>query len=140
VLAIFENDPANADLEHMNLLAERFGIHFNNVLRNRVDGNKFEMGKVQIDAGGPIFQQAHTAYMKEICTISAQSPAVSVLRDQGDILMATAKYGKGTVFATVDPWLYNEYTDGRKLPAEYDNYAAGKDLARWLLAQVPPRH
>jgi unsaturated rhamnogalacturonyl hydrolase len=137
VLAIFENDPANADLDHANLLAERFGIHFNNVLRNRVDGNKFEMGKVPIDSGGPIFQHAHTAYMKEICTISVQSPAVSVLRDHGDILMATAKYGKGTVFATVDPWLYNEYTDGRKLPADYDNYAAGRELARWLLAQVP---
>ncbi len=25
--------------------------------------------------------------------------------------MATAKYGKGTVYAMVDPWLYNEYTD-----------------------------
>lgn len=139
VLAIFENDPANADLEHMNILAEHFGIHFNNVLRNRVDGNKFAMGKVPIAAGGPIFQHAHTAYMKEICTISVQSPAVSALRDQGDILMATAKFGKGTVFATVDPWLYNEYTDGRKLPAEYDNYAAGKDLARWIFAQVPQR-
>jgi unsaturated rhamnogalacturonyl hydrolase len=139
VLAIFENDPANADLEHMNILAERFGIHFNNVLRNRVDGNKFEMGKVPIASGGPIFQHAHTAYMKEICTISVQLPAASVLRDRGDILMATARYGKGTVFATVDPWLYNEYTDGRKLPAEYDNYAAGKDLARWILAQVPSR-
>lgn len=139
VLAIFENDPANADLEHMNILAEHFGIHFNNVLRNRVDGNKFAMGKVPIAAGGPIFQHAHTAYMKEICTISVQSPTVAALRDQGDILMATAKFGKGTVFATVDPWLYNEYTDGRKLPAEYDNYAAGKDLARWIFAQVPQR-
>jgi len=29
------------------------------------------------------------------------------------------------VFAVTDPWLYNEYTDGRKLPADYDNFAAG---------------
>ena len=50
--------------------------------------------------------------------------------------MATAKYGKGTIFATVDPWLYNEYTDGRKLPAGYDNYTGGKELVRWILAQV----
>jgi unsaturated rhamnogalacturonyl hydrolase len=54
--------------------------------------------------------------------------------------MATARYGKGTVFATVDPWVYNEYTDGRKLPAPFDNYAAGEELVRWILAQVPPRH
>ena len=66
--------------------------------------------------------------MKEICTISVNSPAISLLRDRGDILMASAKYGKGTVFATVDPWLYNEYTDGRKLPAEYDNFAAGRQM------------
>jgi unsaturated rhamnogalacturonyl hydrolase len=51
--------------------------------------------------------------------------------------MATAKYGKGTVFAFVDPWLYNEYTDGRKLPADYQNYAAGVEFVRWLLDQVP---
>ena len=137
VLVILENDPANADLDHLNLLAEKFGIHYNNVLRNQVDGNKFEMGKVVLAGGGPIFQASHTAYMKEICTISAKSPAVPALRDRGDILMATAKYGKGIVYATVDPWLYNEYTDGRKLPAEYDNYAAGKELVRWILEQTP---
>ena len=139
VLVIMENDPGNADLDHLNLLAERFGIHYNNVLRHQVDGNKFEMGRIAVDGGGPIFRDPHTIYMKEICTISVKSPAISVLRDRGDILMATAKYGKGTVFATVDPWLYNEYIDGRKLPAEYDNYAAGKELVRWVLAQIPRR-
>lgn len=137
VLVLMENDPGNADLEHFNLLGEKFGIHYNNVLRNQVEGKKFEMGKLAINGGGPIFHDAHTAYLKEICTISVKSPAVSVLRDRGDVLMATAKYGKGTVYATVDPWFYNEYTDGRKLPAEYDNYAAGKELARWILEQIP---
>ncbi len=133
VLVLLENDPGNADLDHFNLLAEKFGIHYNNVLRNQVEGNKFEMGKLVIPGGGAVFHDPHTAYVKEICTITAKSPAVSLLTDRGDILMAKAKYGKGTVFATVDPWLYNEYTDGRKLPAEYDNYAAGKELARWIL-------
>ena len=137
VLVIMENDPGNADLEHINLMAEQFGIHFNNVLRNKVDGNKFEMGKIAIDGAGSIFREPHTIFMKEICTISVKSPATALLRDSGDILMATAHYGKGTVFATVDPWLYNEYTDGRKLPAEYDNCAAGKELVRWILAQIP---
>jgi unsaturated rhamnogalacturonyl hydrolase len=140
VLVLMENDPANADLDHLNLLAERFGIHYNNVLRNQVDGNKFEMGKIAIAGGGPIFHDPHSAFMKEICTISVKSPAIAQLRDRGDILMATAKFGKGTVFATVDPWLYNEYTDGRKLPAEYDNYAAGKELVQWILKQVPRGH
>jgi unsaturated rhamnogalacturonyl hydrolase len=137
VLLIMANDPANTDLEHLNLLTEKFGIHYNSVLRNTVDDNKFEMGKLAIAGGGPIFHDPHTAYMKEICTITVNSPAIAQLRDRGDILMATAKYGKGTVYATVDPWLYNEYTDGRKLPAEYDSYAAGKELVRWVLQQIP---
>jgi unsaturated rhamnogalacturonyl hydrolase len=137
VLMLFENDPANADLEHLNLLSDRFGIHFNNVLRNQVDGNKFEMGKIDVAAGGPIFQDPHTLYMKEICTISTKVPATSLLQDRGDTLMAVAKHGEGNVFAVVDPWLYNEYADGRKLPAEYDNYTAGKELVRWVLAQIP---
>ena len=139
VLVLMENDPANADLEHFNLLAEKFGIHYNSVLRNTVDGNKFEMGRLSLAGGGPIFHEPHTIYMKEICTIAAKSPAVARFVDRGDVLMATAKYGKGTVFATVDPWLYNEYTDGRKLPADYDDFGAGKELARWLLEQVPHR-
>jgi len=137
VLVLMENDPVNADLDHLNLLAERVGIHYNDVLRNQVTGNQFEMGKVAIEAAGPIFHRPHTAYMKEICTIAASGPAKALLIDHGDILMATAKVGKGTVFATVDPWFYNEYTDGRKLPSSFDNYAAGQELVRWLLAQAP---
>ena len=137
VLVIMENDPVNADLEHLNLLVDQFGIHYNNVLRNKVDGSKFEMGKISIDGTDSIFNKPHTIFMKEICTIAVKPNAKGVLRDNGDILMATAHYGKGTVFATVDPWLYNEYTDGRKLPAEYDNYAAGRELVRWILAQIP---
>jgi len=64
-------------------------------------------------------------------------PAQAVFTEGGDNLMAVAKFGKGTVFAVGDPWLYNEYTDGRKLPPEYDNYKAANDLALWLLQQTP---
>ena len=139
VLMIMENDPANADIDHTNLLAEKFGIHYNKVLRNQVVDDKFEMGKVMIPGDGPIFHHPHTAYMKEICTITVQNPAVAQLRDHGDVLMATAKYGAGTVYATVDPWLYNEYTNGHRLTPEYDNLAAGQELADWILKQVPRR-
>jgi unsaturated rhamnogalacturonyl hydrolase len=136
VLMIMENDPANADLEHLNLLSDKFGIHFNNVVRNQVKDDQFEMGKLAITGGGPIFHDAHTIFMKDICTITAKAPAEAVFVDHGDTMMAVAKLGKGTVFAAVDPWLYNEYTDGHKLPAAYDNYAAGKELIRWILQQV----
>ena len=52
----------------------------------------------------------------------------------GKIIMSVAKYGKGKVFAVGDPWFYNEYVDGRKLPAEYENYKAAEDLVKWLLS------
>jgi unsaturated rhamnogalacturonyl hydrolase len=138
VLVILANDPANTDLEHFNLIADQFGIHFNSVLRKHVIGNAHETGKLTVPGGGPIFRAPHTLFMKDVCNISLKSPAVAAFQDDEGILMATAKFGKGTVFATVDPWLYNEYTDGRKLPAEYDNFAAGKELVRWVLEQVQP--
>jgi unsaturated rhamnogalacturonyl hydrolase len=58
---------------------------------------------------------------------------------QGNTVMAVAKVGKGTVYAVVDPWLYNEYTDGRKLTMDFENYPAARELARWLIEQVPAK-
>ncbi len=137
VLMIFENDTSFADLDHFNAVSDKFGIHFNSVLRKHVIGTQWDMGKIAVDGSGPVFHHPHTLYMKDVCTISVSGPAQALLSENGDVFMATAKYGKGTVFAVVDPWLYNEYTDGRKLPAEYDNYAAGEELVRWVLQQVP---
>jgi unsaturated rhamnogalacturonyl hydrolase len=137
VLVLLANDPDNTDLDHFNLIAGQFGIHFNSVLRKHVVGDAHEKGKLIVPGGGPIFHHPHTLFMKDVCNISVTSPAVVAFQDDEGILMATAKSGKGTVFATVDPWLYNEYTDGRKLPVEYDNFAGGKELVRWILTQIP---
>jgi unsaturated rhamnogalacturonyl hydrolase len=137
VLMIMENDTSFADLDHFNVISDKFGIHFNSVLRKHVIGTQWDMGKIVLDGNGPIFHHPHTLYMKDVCTISVSGPAKSLLAEGDDIFMAESKYGKGTVYAVVDPWLYNEYTDGRKLPAPYDNYAAGEELVRWVLQQVP---
>ncbi len=137
VLMIMENDTSYADLDHFNVVSEEFGIHFNSVLRKHVVGTNWEQGKIVIDGKGPIFHHPHIIYVKDVCTISVSGSAHAALSEGGDIFMATAKYGKGTVYAMVDPWLYNEYTDGRKLPATYDNFAAGNELVRWVLEQVP---
>jgi unsaturated rhamnogalacturonyl hydrolase len=78
--------------------------------------------------------------MKDTTAISLSGPAAAVLTDRGDVVMATAHYGRGTVFAAVDPWLYDEYTDGRKNPriySQFDNFAGGKELVQWLLQQRP---
>jgi unsaturated rhamnogalacturonyl hydrolase len=137
VLMIMENDTSFADLDHFNVVSEKFGIHFNSVLRKHVLGRQWEMGRIDVNGAGPIFHRSHTLFMKDTCTISVSGAATPVLSEGGDIYMAIARYGRGTVFAAVDPWLYNEYTDGRKLPAAYDNYAAGRELVRWILAQIP---
>jgi unsaturated rhamnogalacturonyl hydrolase len=135
VLLLLENDPANADVAHLDRLADIFGLHFNPVLVHHVAGRNLEMGRIDVQGGGAIFSAAHTLFMKDTCSLSLSGHAVAVLQDKGNILMATARYGKGTVFAVTDPWLYNEYTNGKNLPALYDNLAAGKELVRWLIKQ-----
>ncbi len=137
VLVMMENDGKNAEFEHFNQLADRFGIHFNPVVNNQVPGKDFEPGKVLVPADGAMFLQAHKIFVKEICSITVSAPARSTLTWEGNTVMAVAKYGKGTVLAVVDPWLYNEYTDGRKLPATFDNLGAGKEVIRWLVQQAP---
>jgi unsaturated rhamnogalacturonyl hydrolase len=135
VLVLMENDPPNADIDHLDLIADRFGLHFNDVLSHHVIGDDFAAGQITVEGGGPIFHDPHTLYMKDTCTLSLKAPARPLLQDKGDILMATAKYGQGTVVAVVDPWLYNEYTDGHKKQPVQDNQAAGKEFVRWLLKQ-----
>ncbi len=55
VLMLMENDAENADLDHLNLLADRFGIHYNSLLRKHVIGKQWDLGKVAVQGGGPIF-------------------------------------------------------------------------------------
>ena len=137
VLVLMDNDPANADIDHLDLIADHFGIHFNNVLSHHVVGDDFPAGQMHVSGGGPLFHDPHTLYMKDTCTISLKPPAEALLEDKGDVMIATAKYGKGTVVAVVDPWLYNEYTDPKKTRPQQDNYAAGEEFVRWLLKQSP---
>ncbi|MFZ0661880.1 MAG: glycoside hydrolase family 88 protein [Acidobacteriaceae bacterium] len=135
-LVLMENDPANADVEHFNLIADRFGIHFDNVLKHHVVGNEFAPGLIPVSGAGPVFHHHHTLYMKDTCGISVTAPAASLLKDKEGIVIAAAKYGKGTVVAVVDPWLYNEYTDHRKVRPVQQNFAAGKEFVLWLLNQT----
>ena len=137
VLVLMENDPANADIAHLNLIADRFGIHFDDVLKHHVIGDHVEPGYIPVRGSGPIFHGSHTLYMKDTCAISLKAPARALLEDKEGIVMATARYGGGTVVAVVDPWLYNEYTDPAKHMPGQDNYAAGKEFVTWLLKQVP---
>jgi len=136
VLLLFGNDSGNVEFKHFNQLAVKFGIQFNENSRNRVKGTNFEVGTFNILPDNSIFKTAKKNYIKEISTLNLQSPAQPVLTEGGDVIMAVSKVGKGTVFAVGDPWLYNEYLDGRKLPAELENYKAAEDLVQWLIKQI----
>ncbi len=139
VLVFMGNDIGNMEFDHFNQLAKQFGIQFNKDSRNKVPGNDFEKGLLVVPNGNPIFKTSERLYLKEISTLALTPPAKSVFDDKGDVIMAVAKLGRGTVFAVGDPWFYNEYVDGRKLPPTFDNYKAARDLTRWLINQVPAK-
>lgn len=135
VLVLMSNDKGNSEFEHLNLLAEKFGIHFNEDSYNRVQKREFEQGKVMVPAGNEIFSE-QKLYMKEVATVSVKSPAKELLSAEGKNIAAIAKFGKGTVFALGDPWCYNEYIDGQKLPADFTNNQGTEEWVKWLLKQT----
>ncbi|MGZ3754430.1 MAG: DUF4350 domain-containing protein [Mucilaginibacter sp.] len=133
VLLMMANDSANVELPHFNNLAAKFGMHFNDDLQNHViDDPHFEDGAI-LTTGNPVFKTATKIFMKDVCSIGTTGKAKPVLKNKaGATIIAIAKYGKGTVVAVGDPWLYNEYTNGR-LPAGYENDKAANDVAAWLI-------
>ena len=132
VLILMANDSGNAELKKFNILASKFGIRFNEDHFNLVQGNKFEQGLVEIRGNNPVFNSSHNLYIKELATLQVSKPARTIVSKEGKNIIALSEYGKGYVLAIGDPWLYNEYVDGRKLPKEFDNYNAAQDLVRWI--------
>ena len=135
-LVLLANDTANCEIRHFNELTKNFGVQFTDKSINMVQGSQFEQGRVDLTGGKTVFSQAKTAYVKELSVLGLQGPAKPLVSNAaGQVIMATATLGKGKVFVLGDPWLYNEYTDGRKIPAVYENFQAGKDLGGWLLGK-----
>jgi unsaturated rhamnogalacturonyl hydrolase len=135
-LVLMANDTGNTELDHFNSLALKFGLQFDKNSKGKVTGSQFEMGKLLTPANNPIFKTRRQIYIKEYSTLTLSGPAKAVLKNaEGDVVMATSSLGKGKVFVIGDPWLYNEYVDGRKLPADYENFAAASDLVDWIAKQ-----
>ncbi|MBB6002827.1 glycoside hydrolase family 88 protein [Arcicella rosea] len=132
-LVLMANDSANVELPHFNKLAARFGIQFTGKSINMVKNNVYEQGKVTIPADHSIFKDVSKVFVKELSVLSVKAPAKAVVTEGNDNIMAVAKVGKGTVFAIGDPWIYNEYLNGKRLPMEFENFKAAKNLAVWLL-------
>jgi unsaturated rhamnogalacturonyl hydrolase len=98
-----------------------------------VKSDQFIQGLAGSD-GEAVFMGSYDMYLKEVSTIEVNAPAKALVKKDGETLIAVARYGKGRVLAVGDPWLYNEYVDGRKaLPPSFQNYRAAEDLVKWLL-------
>jgi lysophospholipase L1-like esterase len=136
ILMLMGNDKGNAEFKHFNNLAENFGIHFNEDSRNKVQGNHYEEGAFTSLPDIPLFENVQKIYIKELSTLRISAPAVPLLVDHGDVIIAYAKFGSGAVFAVGDPWFYNEYFGNRKLPVGFENYKAAQNLFRWLLTSA----
>jgi unsaturated rhamnogalacturonyl hydrolase len=98
-----------------------------------VQGTQWHQGLVDIPAGNQIFKNTQKVYVKELVTLQLSGKAYPIIEEDGDVIMAATIFGKGRVFVIGDPWLYNEYVDGRRIPKDYQNYQAAKDLAKWVL-------
>ena len=137
VLVMFANDSANADLQHFNILAEKFGIHFTDEQLNPVKKD-ISVGQINIPENHEIFKKGRTLYMKEVCTINLSGNAKSILDIQGKTIFAKSNYGKGVVIAIADPWIYDEYIVNDRLNSSFQNKIAADEFTDWLIKQIPP--
>jgi unsaturated rhamnogalacturonyl hydrolase len=146
VLALFANDKNNCEFDHLNQLSSKFGITFNDDLRNTVPTHaEMARGTFSDFPAVPLFKDVKMIYMKEISTITVADPAQPLLiadKQDGavgkDVIMATAHYGSGFVFAVGDPWFYNEYIDVKPPNLPVENRKAAENFAAWLLGMASP--
>ncbi len=133
-LVILANDTTNCEVIKTNELIKEFGIEFTMKNVNFVPGGKdYELANVLVEPGNEIFIESRKLYIKELVTLAVKAPAKPLVKKNGDIIMATSNFGKGRVFVLGDPWLYNEYVDGRIIGTSFDNFLAAKELAKWML-------
>jgi hypothetical protein len=133
VLAVLANDAPNCEFTHLNMLMSQFGMRFNHVTLHPVTGTDFEMGACKNLPDHPLFKGVSKLYIKEVSDINLTGSAKAVLTENGKVLMAENKYGKGYVFAIGDPWIYNEYIDHDRLPESFENRKAAENLTDLLL-------
>lgn len=140
ILLMLTNDGKNSELENFNILASKFGMKFNNVLLHLeikaepgMPRNYNSCASVNLP-NHPLFQGVNKIFLKEVSSITCQSPAKAVLEENGQVLIAEAKFGKGYLFAVGDPWLYNEYIDHAHLTTDFENLKAAKNLVHLILS------
>ena len=122
-LVLLGNDKGNAEFEHFNQLARKFGIEFLEETYPKVQGKGILIAKGDTE----IFDGAPEVYLVEVAPLKVSADVKVLLADHGTPIMALAEAGKGQVFALGDPWIYNEYIDFK------NNRAIAANLFRSLL-------
>jgi len=122
-LVLLGNDKGNAEFDHLNQLAGRFGIQFVESTYPKVAGK----GIFVATGTHPIFEQGLHLYIVELAPLQISGKVEILLEDKGTPVMALAHSGSGLVFALGDPWIYNEYI-GHK-----DNRRVAVNLFRLLM-------
>lgn len=136
VLVVLANDAPNCEFTNLNKLMAEFGMKFNHVTLHPVPGTDFEKGASRDLPSHPLFTGVSKIYIKEVSDINLSGTAKPVLTENGKVLIAENKFGKGYVFAIGDPWIYNEYIDHDRLPESFDNRKAAENLTDLLLGNV----
>jgi unsaturated rhamnogalacturonyl hydrolase len=136
VLAILANDAPNCEFTNLNKLMKKFGMTFNHVTLHPVKGTEWEMGASVNLPEHKLFKGVSKIYIKEVSDINLSGTAKSILTENGKVLIAENKVGKGYVFAIGDPWIYNEYIDHDRLPVSFENRKAAENLTDLLLGYV----
>ena len=94
----------------------------------------FEMGAALPVQGNKVLKSGTKIYVKEVSAIQLNANAEAIAKANDQVVAAIAKYGKGKVIAIGDPWVYNEYVDGRKLPTSFQNFEAMQQIVNWTLS------
>ena len=139
-LLLLANDVENCDLDHFNLLAEKFGMFFQNItlypeIRDSDGKRNFNNSAITDLPSQSLFAGVNKIFFKGIAPIKCSKSAKAVLAKQNHVLIAESHYGKGYVIAVGDPWIYNEYIDHYLLPQDFDNYKAAQNLVKLLVKQ-----
>ncbi len=122
-LILLGNDKGNAEFEHLNQLAAKFGLEFLEETYPKTTGK----GILIATGASAMFENGLNVYLVEVAPLKISGKADVLFEHQGTAIMALADYGKGRVFALGDPWIYNEYIDHK------DNRRIATNLLRLLL-------
>jgi hypothetical protein len=138
VLLILSNDYNHAETEKFNLLMAQFGMQFGKEMLHPEKSVKGQPRNFNSCASvnlpnHPLFMGVGKIFLKEIAPINCRKPALPILVEEGQPLIAEASFGKGYVMAIGDPWFYNEYIGHLLLPEDFENTKAATNMVGLLL-------